>query len=603
MHYLVIHNTTSFCLFTIPIYPYTMRVVLDTNVLIDGFQDEYSAQARLIKAVSENKLTALVTPKIEREYRNILRRLISDPEYKERIQEFLKMTEETEPAFVETQIDDEEDRKFIQAAVGGQADLIVSNDRHLLDIGEVGSTRIVTPKEAWNIFQDDSGGGSEWKNFIKNLGIGLVILTIALTPITTTHAQEEVQKTPAQIAKDKAIAELAEQRKQIETREKEITEINKNIKDLEGKKNTVKGQADIIANQIAVLNIRLKKSEIELRQTKTSITKVQSEQGETEGGIQDVQKEITEKKQQLKSLLRLIYEKEQESLIRIFFNSWSLSEVLAERAAYKELQDRAVSVIAQMHEKKDDLQEHHSNLEQQEEDMSNLEEMLEEQKKDVANQKSEQKVFLTKKKEEQVTYENKIKEATEVRKEIEKKLFTLKSGEIEVSLTSAFDMAKFASSFTGVRPALLLAVLKVESNTGKNVGSGNYPDDMHPQSRDAFVRISKKLDFDPYTQKISRKPASGKGWGGAMGPAQIMPATWEGIEGRLEKLANKSPVSPFDLTDAFGATGIFLADRGAADPVKEREATGRYIAGPNWQYYSWYVDKVMAVAAEYEKEL
>jgi len=33
-------------------------------------------------------------------------------------------------------IDDPEDYKFIRAAVGGEADAIVSNDRHLLDIGK-----------------------------------------------------------------------------------------------------------------------------------------------------------------------------------------------------------------------------------------------------------------------------------------------------------------------------------------------------------------------------------------------------------------------------------------------------------------------------------
>jgi hypothetical protein len=28
----------------------------------------------------------------------------------------------------------------------------------------------------------------------------------------------------------------------------------------------------------------------------------------------------------------------------------------------------------------------------------------------------------------------------------------------------------------------------------------------------------------------------------------------------------------------------------------------RYLAGPNWQYFTWYGDRVLTVAKEYEKE-
>jgi len=163
-------------------------------------------------------------------------------------------------------------------------------------------------------------------------------------------------------------------------------------------------------------------------------------------------------------------------------------------------------------------------------------------------------------------------------------------------------MAKFAGSVTGVRPALIMAVLKVETNVGTNLGSGVFPDDMHPGSRDAFLRITKKLGLDPQKAPISRRPRSMKGWGGAMGPAQVLPATWESIEGRIEQLMKKKPVNPYELSDAFVATAVFLADRGAANKANEYEAVNRYIAGPNWQYYTWYGDKVLAVAKEYEQQ-
>ena len=149
-----------------------MRMVFDTNVLIDGFQDDFNAAARLIDAASDGELIALVTPKVMNEYHLLMKRLIDNDTYTDKINSFLGQTEEVEAVRVDTTIDDDEDYKFLQAAVGGQADLLVTNDRHLLDVGEIETTRIVTPQEAWNRFEDESGQSSEWQNFVTGLGIG-----------------------------------------------------------------------------------------------------------------------------------------------------------------------------------------------------------------------------------------------------------------------------------------------------------------------------------------------------------------------------------------------------------------------------------------------
>ncbi len=148
-----------------------MRVVLDTNVLIDGFQDEYCAEAKLIAAVRSGELTAVATLKVIKEYRLILSRLIADQQYRSRIEDFLSMLEETEAEYVDVVIDDEEDLKFLEAAVGGEADIVVTSDRHLLDAGEADGVRIVTPEEAWHRVEDELGGQQEWQGIVRGWGI------------------------------------------------------------------------------------------------------------------------------------------------------------------------------------------------------------------------------------------------------------------------------------------------------------------------------------------------------------------------------------------------------------------------------------------------
>jgi uncharacterized protein len=149
-----------------------LRIVFDTNVLIDGFHDDFSAQARLIDAVRDGEIEALVTPAIMQEYRRILRRLIEDSQYADRIEDFLSMAREVSAQNVHVEIDDEEDEKFFEAAVGGGADLVVTNDRHLLDVGEIEHIRVVTPQEAWAITEEETGGSNEWQAFVEGLGIG-----------------------------------------------------------------------------------------------------------------------------------------------------------------------------------------------------------------------------------------------------------------------------------------------------------------------------------------------------------------------------------------------------------------------------------------------
>lgn len=560
-----------------------MRVVLDTNVIIDGLADEITPQGKLLAAVKEGTVTMLVTPVIRREYVNIQWRLTRDRAMQEKVDDILASAEECTPQPAPgVVIDDQDDVKFIEAALGGEADLIVTRDRHLLDVGEVENIKIVSPAEAWHRYQEDSASEAEWTSWAK--GLGLLIVTMFCLLPNTLLAAPSASEISAQLAeKEQAIAELTQK-----------------IEALQQKKNVVASEAELISSQIAAIAQRLKKAELELQETQQSINLVTTQKKQTESSIEELEKAMSAKKVQLVGLIRLLYAKEQTPLMNVFLSSNSLSEVLAEHAAVQTLQDKSLSLMQDLQENADKLRQHETALAEQSEELTVASRLLAAQQETLDDQKKEQARFLAAKREEQIHFEQKIVEAKAARKEVESNLFALKSAGVQVSFTNASDMAKHASDLTGVRPSVLLAVLKVESNMGTNIGSGTFPDDMQPASREPFLRLAKTLGRDPSTMPISR--AVSYGWGGAMGPAQIMPQTWEGIQPRLAVLLKKSQPDPYDLTDAFVATALILSDKGAATPSGEREAVGRYLAGPNWQKYPWYIERVFAVAAEYAKE-
>ncbi len=382
---------------------------------------------------------------------------------------------------------------------------------------------------------------------------------------------------------------------EITEKQQEIDAINKKIADLTVKRARTVGEAETIALALQQLQAELARADVQLQKTKVTMTSVQGKSKEATVQVTALQKDIDAKKRELHSLLRQLYEFEQESFVRIFFDSQSLSDVISQRDAYAFLQERAVSVVSEMREAQEALIKQKDILDQQVTDLGQLQTLLDAQAQELAQKKANQKKFLQSKQRQQAKYESLITEAQQAREEIKKQVFTLQNGSIKVSLNTANEMAKFAGKATGVRPALIMAVLWIESRAGKSLGTGKFPDNMPLiRNREAFLRITKKLGIDPYITPLSRA--------GAMGPAQIMPGTWEGMESRIAQLMGKAIVNPYELADAFVATGVFLADKGAQSSAKEAEALQRYVGGKYWKGQSWYSEKVLAVAKEYASQ-
>ena len=190
---------------------------------------------------------------------------------------------------------------------------------------------------------------------------------------------------------------------------------------------------------------------------------------------------------------------------------------------------------------------------------------------------------------------------------IKNKLYSLKglvSGE-SLRFEDAYKFAKFASIYTGVRPALVLAILSRESELGKNVGTGSWRTDMKPTQRTYYLQICEKLGLDPDGQNVSRK--QWYGWGGAMGPAQFLPATWLGYEAKIAEITGNNPPSPWNIKDSFVAAALYLANKGAGQKTYnvEWKAAMIYLAGSNWNKPSlyFYGDQVMDRAQDFQEQI
>jgi len=145
-----------------------VRVVLDTNVLVNAEQGSGSFAKRILDLVRTHQLVAVTTHPVRRENELLTERLVRDEQHKGDVREYLALAIDATPVQVAIELEDAEDIKLLAAAVGGQAQFLITDDDHLLTVGEYQGVRIMRPREFWQWWQasqDDSG--KNWATWLS----------------------------------------------------------------------------------------------------------------------------------------------------------------------------------------------------------------------------------------------------------------------------------------------------------------------------------------------------------------------------------------------------------------------------------------------------
>ena len=129
-----------------------MRAIIDTNVFVSGIFWEGNFCSQIIDKWKNKKFELVSTMDILEEFVETLKNF--------KIQMPDKMIEEWKNLIIENSViikqkiklnaikDDPNDNKFLEAGISGNADLIISQDKHLLKLKEYQGIRIVNPEEA-----------------------------------------------------------------------------------------------------------------------------------------------------------------------------------------------------------------------------------------------------------------------------------------------------------------------------------------------------------------------------------------------------------------------------------------------------------------------
>ncbi|MGB9743200.1 MAG: coiled-coil domain-containing protein [Minisyncoccales bacterium] len=422
----------------------------------------------------------------------------------------------------------------------------------------------------------------------------------------------------AQLSPEEERAQLEQELKELEEK---IKQYEQDITKTEAQKQSLKAKISSLRNKINELDLQIKKSNLIIKDLGLQIK-------DTEESINKTSLKIEDLKKKLSTILQTIYEEDQKSLIEVLLSSETLSDFFDNLMALETLNLKSQEFLNEIKNLKKTLEEQKDLLDSEKSDLENIVKIQTLQKKENEAVRKEQEELL---KMTEAQYQQYVAEKKELEKraqEIMSRILELTLPGLEVPKTrkELYELANWAGkSAGGVRPALILGLIEVESALGANVGQCNcgsiaicrhpelsYKEVMSSKQWSAFLTITQELGLNPNTTPVSCYVGGGSvQMGGAMGPAQFMPNTWlyGGYKERVESITGVKPANPWLARDAFLAAALYLADRGATSQKRQDEigAVTAYLCGTTTMTSSckraggeWYRSEVIKKADQWQ---
>ena len=366
-------------------------------------------------------------------------------------------------------------------------------------------------------------------------------------------------------------------------------------------------KAKTLKTEIAIMDAQINSTGLEIQRIELLTKKLDKQINQKQASIREIERQVDLEKTTLAELVQEIRKYDDISFLEVILSKGQLSDFLSELRSLENFQEQIQNELERISDLKKNLEQEKEDLTEEKEEQASLKFLQNEQRINLENKKRERKSLLDQTKGQENLFNQLVKKTQLDIEAVKNRLYFLKglTGDGSLRFEDAYKYAKLASIYTGVRPAFLLAILSRESELGKNIGTGTWRVDMKPSQRPYYLQICEELGIDPDQYPVSKKVWYG--WGGAMGPAQMMPATWLGYQARIVEVTGNNPPSPWNIKDAFTAAALYLANKGANQQTYniEWKAAMMYLAGSNWSKpsLSFYGDQVMSRAQQFQEQV
>jgi len=391
--------------------------------------------------------------------------------------------------------------------------------------------------------------------------------------------------------------------------EAQLKELEKEIGDHEATIAEYKAQGKTLQSEINRLETQVAKLSLQIKNVTLNLTKLNGDIADTQTQISGTESQIGSNKQTIASILQTVYENDKTGLVQVLLAHPNLSDFFGDVQNLVSVQENLRDVLQKAVVLREDLLDQKEQLALEKSDAESLRAYEDAQRAAIQQTQQTKSSLLKQTKGKESEYQKIVQEKKKTAAQIRQQIFQLLGGG-QLQFGDAYGLAKMASDATGVRPALILAILDRESALGQNVGRCDYKTAMHPK-RDipAFMEIVRSLGLESnLTQGVLKVSCPNKdgAYGGAMGPAQFIPSTWVLYRDRIAQITGNNPPSPWNNTDAFVATALYLKDVGAdsGNINQQRIGAAKYYAGSRWSKFVWtYGDRVITQAQQFESDI
>lgn len=394
----------------------------------------------------------------------------------------------------------------------------------------------------------------------------------------------------------------------------ELAKVEAEIAEKQNQIKTTQAEAKTLKGDISVLNNKIDQSALKIKSHGIVIKKITGEISTKETVIQQLDQKLDRQRSALAQIVRKNEELQNVSLVEAALKKQALSDFVLQAEEYRSVQLAMEDTFEEVKDTKEQTVEVKQSLESKKTEQEKLKIQQEVERKKAEQNKQVKAVVLKETQGKESEYQKVLKEKQAKAAEIRNALFSLRDASA-IKFGDALQYANEAFEVTGVRPAFILAILTQESNLGKNTGrcylknvdgsgvntSGTVFKNVMSPTRDVppYLEIAKDLGFDPFERLISC-PLN-VGWGGAMGPAQFIPSTWNGYKAKVAAAEGKAVANPWIARDAIMASAFLHKDNGAVSD--ERNAACRYYSGRSCSSVSnSYGNSVVALAKKIQNE-
>lgn len=383
-------------------------------------------------------------------------------------------------------------------------------------------------------------------------------------------------------------------------------------------------ESSSLSRDIAILDAKIKAAQLDIKAKNLLIQTLGNDINQKQHHIESLEARIEKGKATLSVLLRKTNEIDSYSLPEVMLSQTTVAGFFKDVDTFQSVEGGLKSTFEQLRADQSATAAEKESLDNRRDAEMDARHAIQEQEKSIKTNQAAKQQLLAISKGNEKSYSSLVAQKQARAAQIRAALFALRDA-AAIPFGDALKYAQAASQKTGVRPALILAIMTQESALGKNVGScyvtnkdtgagvyaktGNAVEDVMNPTRDVppFLQILNELGGD-FSKTLVSCPQS-IGWGGAMGPSQFIASTWMIIKDRLAAALGISGMpDPWNPAHAFMATAMYLSDRGAVSGSfsAEKNAACRYYSGGACSRSSMvnsYGTSVMALADNIQRNM